>query len=105
MKTFAFVGGGVGVVVAAMLSAPSAVAAPVGSAWGGGRGGGGARVGSESASEVVAGLKAEGYNVMLNGSISEPLSECHVTGVHNPDAADNAVAFTTVYVDVTCPDD
>jgi hypothetical protein len=54
---------------------------------------------------VVAGLKAEGYNVMLNGSISEPLSECHVTGVHNPVAVGNAIAFTTVYVDVTCPDD
>ena len=90
MKTFASVGGGVGVVVAAMLSAPLAVAAPVG---------------SESASDVVAGLKAEGYNVMLNGSISEPLSECRVTGVHNPVAVGNAIAFTTVYVDVTCPDD
>jgi hypothetical protein len=89
MKTFAFVGGGVGVVVAAMLSAPSAVAAPVG---------------SESASDVVADLRAEGFNVMLNGSISEPLSECHVTGVHNP-AVGNAIAFTTVYVGVTCPDD
>jgi hypothetical protein len=42
---------------------------------------------------------------MLNRSISEPLSECHVTGVHNPDAAGNAIAFTTVYVDATCPDD
>jgi hypothetical protein len=90
MKTSAIVTGAAGVVVAAMLSASSAVAAPVG---------------SESANDVVAGLKAHGYNVMLNGSISEPLSECHVTGVHNPDAADNAVAFTTVYVDVTCPDD
>jgi hypothetical protein len=33
------------------------------------------------------------------------LSECDVTGVHNPGAAGNAIAFTTVYVDVTCPDD
>ncbi len=90
MKTFAFVSGAAGVLVAAMLSAPSAVAAPVG---------------SESASDVVAGLKAQGYNVMLNGTISEPLSECDVTGVHNPDAAGRAIAFTTVYVDVTCPDD
>ena len=90
MKTFAIVSGAAGLVVAAMLSAPSAVAAPVG---------------SESASDVVAGLKAQGYNVMLNGSISEPLSECHVTGVHNPDAAGTAIAFTTVYIDVTCPDD
>jgi hypothetical protein len=72
-----------------MLSASSAVAAPTG---------------SEKASDVVASLKAQGYNVMLNGSISEPLSECDVTGVHNPDASGSAIAFTTVYVDVTCPD-
>jgi hypothetical protein len=90
MKTFAIVCGAVGVLAAATLSAPSAVAAPVG---------------SEAASDVVASLKAEGYNVMLNGSISEPLSECDVTGVHNPGAAGDAIAFTTVYVDVTCPDD
>jgi hypothetical protein len=90
MKTFAIVSGAAAVAVAAMLCAPSAVAAPVG---------------SEAASDVVAGLKAEGYNVMLNGSISEPLSECHVTGVHNLDVAGNAIGVTTVYVDVTCPDD
>ena len=50
-------------------------------------------------------LKAQGYNVMLNGSISEPLSECTVTGVHNPGCRGRAIGFTTVYVDVTCPDD
>ena len=53
---------------------------------------------------MVESLKAQGYNVMLNGTISEPLSECSVTGVHNLDASGRAIAFTTVYVDVTCPD-
>lgn len=63
-----------------------------------------APTGSESASDVVQSLKAQGYNVMLNGTISDPLSECNVTGVHNPDAAGTAIGFTTVYVDVVCPD-
>ena len=91
MKTFAIVNGVAGILASAVLSsAGSAAAAPVG---------------TESAGDVVASLKAQGYNVMLNGSISEPLSECDVTGVHNPDAAGRAIAFTTVYVDVTCPDD
>jgi hypothetical protein len=60
-----------------------------------------APAGTESADVVVASLKAQGYNVMLNGSVTEPLSECSVTDVHNPDVA----GFTTVYVDVSCPDD
>lgn len=90
MKTFAITSGVVAVLAAAVMgSAASAAAAPTG---------------SESASDVVASLKAQGYNVMLNGSISDPLSECNVTGVHNPDASGKAIAFTTVYVDVTCPD-
>jgi hypothetical protein len=90
MRTFAIVSGAAGVLAAAMLNAPAASAAPTG---------------SEKAGDVVASLKAQGYNVMLNGSITEPLSECSVTGVHNPDASGRAIGFTTVYVDVTCPDD
>ncbi len=66
-----------------MLSASSATAAPTGSG---------------SANDVVASLKSQGHNVMRNGSITEPLSECSVTGVHNPDAAGPAIGFTTVYV-------
>ncbi len=90
VKTFAIVSCAAGVLAAAMLGSSSAAAAPTG---------------TESAGDVVASLKALGYNVMLNGSISEPLSECNVTAVHNPDASGSAIAFTTVYVDVTCPDD
>jgi hypothetical protein len=63
-----------------------------------------APTGTESAAIVVQNLKAQGYNVMLNGAITDPLPECHVTGVHNPDASGRAIGFTTVYVDVTCPD-
>jgi hypothetical protein len=90
MKTFAITSGAVAVLAAALMSSTTTAAA--------------APTGSEPASDVVASLKAQGYNVMLNGSITEPLSECDVTGVHNPDAAGNAIVFTTVYVDVTCPD-
>ena len=90
MKTFAIVSGAAAGMAAAMLSSSATTAA--------------APVGSESASDVVESLKAQGYNVMLNGTISEPFSECNVTGLH-PDASGSAIAFTTVYVDVTCPDD
>jgi hypothetical protein len=90
MKTIAILSAAAGLLAAAMLNASAASAAPTG---------------SEKASDVVQSLKAQGYNVMLNGSITEPLSECSVTGVHNPDASGRAIGFTTVYVDVTCPDD
>lgn len=90
MKTFAIATGLVGIIATAVLGAAGTAAA--------------APTGSESASDVVQSLKAQGYNVMLNGSISDALSECNVTGVHNPDAAGKAIGFTTVYVDVVCPD-
>lgn len=88
MKAFAT--GVAGVLATAVLSSAGVAAA--------------APTGAESAADVVASLQAQGYNVMLNGSISDPLEECHVTGVHNPDASGSAVGFTTVYVDVSCPD-
>lgn len=90
MKTTAIVSGVAGIIAAAAVGPMGTAAA--------------APTGSESANDVVASLKAQGYNVMLNGDISDPLSECHVTGVHNPDASGRAVGFTTVYVDVSCPD-
>ena len=90
MKTIAIVSGVAGIVATGLVgSLGTAAAAPTG---------------TESADVVVQSLKAQGYNVMVNGDISDPLSECHVTGVHNPDASGRAVGFTTVYVDVTCPD-
>jgi hypothetical protein len=63
--------------------------------------------GSDSAADVVANLQAQGYAVQLNGTADEPLSLCRVTGLHGlpssgAKAAEQAVQFTTVYVDITC---
>jgi hypothetical protein len=89
MKTIAILTGVVGVMAAAAVPlAGQAVAAPAG-------------VGS--ASDVVQTLKAAGYNVMINGTTEGRLSDCTVTGVHNPDLSGQAAIFTTVYVDVDCP--
>ena len=60
-----------------------------------------------SAQSVIDGLKAQGYNVVINwltGYDTEPLSVCTVSNVDNPnDAKPPAGTFTTVYVDVSCP--
>jgi hypothetical protein len=62
---------------------------------------------SESAQSVIDGLKADGYNVVINwltGYDTVPLSVCTVQDVNNPDdAKPKPGAFTTVYVDVSCP--
>jgi hypothetical protein len=61
----------------------------------------------ESAQSVIDGLQAEGYNVEINwltGYDTVPLLVCTVTNVNNPgDPAPRAGTFTTVYVDVSCP--
>ena len=60
----------------------------------------------ETADVVIAGLKAEGYNVVINwltGFDTVPLSRCIVQNINNPDSsAPKPGAFTTVYVDVAC---
>jgi hypothetical protein len=60
-----------------------------------------------SAQSVIDGLNADGYNVVINwltGYDTVPLSVCTVSNVNNPnDAKPTAGAFTTVYVDVSCP--
>ena len=60
-----------------------------------------------SAQSVIDGLKADGYNVEINwltGYDTEPLSVCTVSDINNPsDAKSPAGTFTTVYVDVSCP--
>ena len=89
MKTFAIVIGGAGVLAAAVVAFPGVAAA--------------APSGPGSASDVVQGLKDQGYNVMLNGTPDGPLSGCTVTEVHNPDSSGRGMQFTTVYVDVSCP--
>jgi len=61
----------------------------------------------ESAQSVIDNLKAEGYNVVINwltGYDTVPLAVCTVESVDNPDDSNpKPGAFTTVYVDVSCP--
>jgi hypothetical protein len=71
-----------------------------------------APTGGTNAADTISTLRGEGYNVQTNGTASVPLSRCIVTGVHGlPNAADpsahqgNPTALTTVYVDISCPDD
>jgi hypothetical protein len=63
-----------------------------------------------NAEAIVNSLKAQGYNVVLNGAAVNPLSGCRVTGVEglrnsnsNPagDRIDSS-KFDTVYVDIAC---
>jgi hypothetical protein len=70
-----------------------------------------APTGGANAADTVTTLRAEGYNVQINGTASVPLSRCIVTDVHGlPNDADptgqraNPTAITTVYVDISCPD-
>ncbi|HVQ52609.1 MAG TPA: hypothetical protein VMS92_21435 [Mycobacterium sp.] len=55
---------------------------------------------------VVDDLKAEGYNVQVNGLVQVPLKLCTVTDVH-PRLDDSATLqekqHTQVFVDVSCP--
>ena len=77
--------------------APIAVADPV---W--------PSAGDQSASATIEDLEAQGYNVQINwvnGNITQPLSQCSVSAIHNPNrSAEPPETFTTVYVDVSCPD-
>ena len=64
-------------------------------------------VNGQPASAVIDDLKARGYNVEINwvnGFDTKPLSECRVTGVNDPgETPPTDDTFTTVYVDVACP--
>jgi hypothetical protein len=66
-------------------------------------------VGAESADATIDDLEAQGYDVQINwvsGVSSVPLSRCKVTGIHNPDRSPGSGnTFTTVYVDVSCPNE
>ena len=61
----------------------------------------------QQASTTIDDLQAQGYNVQINwvnGFDTKPLSQCWVTGVNNPgETAPTPGTFTTVYVDVACP--
>ncbi len=82
--------------VVSIAAAPTAVADPIFPV-----------AGSESARAVVDDLKGQGYNVEINwvsGVSDVPLSECVVNGIDDPDHdAGPPTTFTTVYVDVSCP--
>ena len=59
-----------------------------------------------SAGGAVKELQAKGYNVQINGSLTNPLSTCAhgiptTAGSPGPNSA--PLPFTTVYVDVLCP--
>ena len=59
-----------------------------------------------TAADVVDELKAEGYNVQVNGLVQVPLKLCTATDVHP--RLDDAVTLqekqhTQVFVDVSCP--
>jgi hypothetical protein len=62
----------------------------------------------QSASATIEDLEARGYNVQINwvnGGSRQPLSQCSVPAIHNPNqSAEPPETFTTVYVDVSCPD-
>src|SRR5258707_5034558 len=71
-----------------------------------------APTGGGNAADAVKELQAEGYNVQINGSVTDPLSACVTTGVYGVPSAGNStgpqtgpLSFTTVHVDVSCPDD
>lgn len=81
---------------AAVSAAPVAAADPV---W--------PVAGAEPADATLRELAAQGYDVQINwvGGYSDvSLSECKVTGIHNPDGAPTGHdPLATVYVDVSCP--
>jgi hypothetical protein len=87
-----------GVAAASLASAPIAAAEPV---W--------PVAGAESAGATIDDLQAQGYDVQINwvsGLSSVPLSRCKVSAIHNPDhSPEPAGTFTTVYVDVSCPNE
>ena len=69
-----------------------------------------APLGGSSASDTINNLRARGYVVEINGTASVPLARCISTGVHGlpttaPGRPADAANVTTVYVDISCPDD
>jgi hypothetical protein len=63
-----------------------------------------APTGGGNAADAVKELQAQGYGVQINGSVTDALAACSTTAVHGLPATGSR-SFTTVYVDVACPDD
>lgn len=56
-----------------------------------------------SAADTINSLKEQGYNVQINGAVTDSLADCHVTGVEGvSDGPVDPNQDNTVYVDVTC---
>ncbi|EUA72225.1 hypothetical protein I540_1775 [Mycobacteroides abscessus subsp. bolletii 1513] len=72
------------------------------------RGGAGTAGRRESPSQTISDLEDQGYDVQINyvmGNSNTPLDMCRVLAVHNPNRSGKPVdSFTTVYVDISCPD-
>jgi hypothetical protein len=89
---------GIAAAAALIVVAPNASAEPV---W--------PVAGAQSAAATIAELEAQGYDVQINwisGQSSVPLSRCSVKAIHNPDRSPGSEkTFTTVYVDVACPNE
>jgi hypothetical protein len=83
----------IAIAVAGILTAGSLAVAPTAAA---------APTGGSNAADTVKTLRDMGYDVQLNGTVSGPLSQCITTGVHGV-ADSNPTAFTTAYVDISCP--
>ena len=69
-----------------------------------------APLGGSNASDAVAALQAQGFDVQINGDRSAPLSECTVTDISGLAGTDSmghssATKGSTVYVGVSCNDD
>jgi ketopantoate reductase len=96
MRTLIVGLGTVGMLTAATLAlAGTAAAAPLGGG---------------SAADAVNHLRAQGYDVQINGDQNAPLSECTVTGVSGlsgskPNGQPGVSKGSTVYVGVDCNDD
>jgi hypothetical protein len=88
MKRFDIAVAVAGILTAASLAVASTVTA--------------APTGGSNAADTVKTLRDMGYDVQLNGRPSGPLSQCIITGVHGL-AISEPTAFTTAYVDVSCP--
>jgi hypothetical protein len=69
-----------------------------------------APTGGSNAADAVNQLKAQGYNVQINGDQNAPLSECTVTQVSGLSGTNSAgkpltpAQAGTVYVSVSCND-
>src|SRR5258708_3317068 len=70
-----------------------------------------APTGSASAGDPMQSFQDKGDAVQINGSVTAPLGQCKVTGVHgmsNTDANGHQLVpnqFNTAFVDVDCPSD